>query len=263
MFKHRLVSHEEVDKIRELGFNVACIYLGYEITEDILNYCMEKGLYLLIPQFIALPTGVQYTWDVPEWRGHRGPTAIRRGIVEAYAKHPAVIGWYLGDEIEPSFIHHLKQLNHDCHELSPGLMTWHAGFYHDILPLYYDCADVFGYDFYPIARAVVSGGPLLRSRAGVADRECGALAAARSVRGLAADHGGLVVGGDPRRVADIGRDRDAGRRGEQALERAFRGAVAADRGGVRRVAVRGTHVHHLADRRTSALLRRGDDHRGN
>ncbi|MBR4900905.1 MAG: hypothetical protein IKZ46_08185 [Victivallales bacterium] len=152
MFKHRLVSHEEVDKIRELGFNVACIYLGYEITEDILNYCAEKGLYLLIPQFIALPTGVQYTWDVPEWRGHRGPAAIRRGIVEAYAKHPAVIGWYLGDEIEPSFIHHLKQLNHDCHELSPELMTWHAGFYHDILPLFYDCADVFGYDFYPIAR---------------------------------------------------------------------------------------------------------------
>ena len=150
MYKHQLASREEVDKIRGLGFNVACIYLGYDITEDILNYCAEKGLYLLIPQFIALPTGVQYSWDVPEWRGHSGPTAIRRGIVEAYAKHPAVIGWYLGDEVEPSFVHHLKQLNHDCHELSPGLMTWQVGFYNSILPLYYDCADIFGYDFYPI-----------------------------------------------------------------------------------------------------------------
>ncbi|MBM4050450.1 MAG: hypothetical protein FJ279_35595, partial [Planctomycetes bacterium] len=87
-----------------------------------------------------------------------GEDAMTRGVVEAFKGHPAVLAWYLNDELPPSYLPRLRARYQLVKELDPDHPTWIVHYYSDAKSLapYADTTDVLGVDPYPIASKPVT-----------------------------------------------------------------------------------------------------------
>ncbi|MBM4079597.1 MAG: hypothetical protein FJ278_07850, partial [Planctomycetes bacterium] len=87
-----------------------------------------------------------------------GEDAMTRGVVEAFKGHPAVLAWYLNDELPPSYLPRLRARYQLVKELDPDHPTWIVHYYSDAKSLapYADTTDVLGVDPYPIGRSPVT-----------------------------------------------------------------------------------------------------------
>lgn len=88
--------------------------------------------------------------------GFEGEEAIVRGTVELFRNHPALLGWYLNDELPLSMHDRLRARYRLVRDLDPDHPTWSVLWQVGELAGYLDTADVLGTDPYPVPHQPVT-----------------------------------------------------------------------------------------------------------
>jgi len=102
--------------------------------------------------------------------GFRGEETIVRGIVGEFKDHPAVLAWYLNDELPLAMRERLNARQRLVSELDPDHPTWAVLYQVDEFYGYLNSADVLGADPYPVSeRPVATVGDWMRKCAAVSD----------------------------------------------------------------------------------------------
>ncbi len=104
--------------------------------------------------------------------GFRGEDAIVRGIVGAFRDHPAVLAWYLNDELPLTMRDRLDARQRLVRQLDPQHPTWAVLYQVDEFYGYLNSADVLGSDPYPVPdRPVTMAADWTRKCAAVSDSQ--------------------------------------------------------------------------------------------
>jgi hypothetical protein len=102
--------------------------------------------------------------------GFRGEDAIVRGIVPLFRDHPAVLAWYLNDELPLTMRDRLDARQRLVRQLDPNHPTWAVLYQVDEFNGYLNSADVLGADPYPVTdRPVTMVSDWMRKCAAVSD----------------------------------------------------------------------------------------------
>ena len=106
---------------------------------------------------LAHSNGVKVIYSVKDfYAGHHGlktPAEARKRItqtVQALKDHPAIIAWYINDEMPLSMLDELTAHRQWLEELDPGRPTWVVLYQFDQVRSYLPTFDVIGTDPYPI-----------------------------------------------------------------------------------------------------------------
>jgi hypothetical protein len=118
-----------------------------ETIRECLDYSHEKGLKVLF--------GTQWVHEgirnaVTEWMGAKGETEVITKVVETFKDHPALLAWYLCDELPVSMKDRLEKRRALVNRLDPFHPTWSVFYQNEDLPLYGGGQDVIGVDNYPV-----------------------------------------------------------------------------------------------------------------
>lgn len=151
-----LPEEEELRLIAEAGFNCVMPYYLYGQTGASLE---AQRRYLDAAERIGVKTiySTKDIYDGPmiaaleQLHGWRGREAILRGLVETFRGHPNVIAWYTNDEKgvadAPQVVEHYEIIR----SLDEDHPIWMCDFRPEVIREFWDSADVFGVDWYPIA----------------------------------------------------------------------------------------------------------------
>jgi hypothetical protein len=147
----------ELDEIADSPFNVIMNYgINSGSIKQIRSYLdavNERGLKIIysIKDFYR---GTKY---YPREVGpYRGEEEMTRGVIREFRNHPAILAWYLNDELPRSYIPRLTQRYRLVKQLDPNHPTWTVLYQVDELRFYLNTADVIGTDPYPIPQKAVS-----------------------------------------------------------------------------------------------------------
>ena len=118
-----------------------------ESIRECLDYSHEKGLKVLF--------GTQWAHEgirnaLTYWMGAQGDTAVITKVVETFKDHPALLAWYLCDELPVSMKDRLEKRRALVNRLDPFHPTWSVFYQNDDLPFYGGGQDVIGVDNYPV-----------------------------------------------------------------------------------------------------------------
>ena len=144
---------DDADVIADSSFN--CI-MNYGVNggslEEIrayLNHLDEKGLHIIYSiKDVYARSGYEQLSVGP----FEGEEEVVKGIVGEFREHPAVLGWYLNDELPLSFLPQLEQHQQWVSELDPDHPTWVVLYQVGDLEHYLDTTDVMGVDPYPVPK---------------------------------------------------------------------------------------------------------------
>jgi hypothetical protein len=90
------------------------------------------------------------TWFAGSMLGFTGEDSIVDGVVRTFRDHPAILAWYLNDELPILMRDRLEARQRRVHELDPNHPTWSVINELADLPSYLATADVLGTDPYPV-----------------------------------------------------------------------------------------------------------------
>ena len=148
---------DELDEIADSPFNTI---LNYQISEgkaaqvrQYLDAVDEHGLKIIysIKDFYQ---GTKY-YPGRIWR-YRGEEEMTRGVIGEFKDHPAILAWYLNDELPPKYIPRLASRYRLVKQLDPNHLTWMAVYQVKELEDYLRTTDVIGTDPYPIPDRPIS-----------------------------------------------------------------------------------------------------------
>lgn len=116
---------------------------------------------------LAEQHGLKVIYSIKDWYhgSHYCPKDIRsvedeepkiRERVRAFRDHPALLAWYLNDELPQSFLPQLKAHQRFVEEEDPGHPTWVVLYQYREVGDYVETFDVIGTDPYPIGRSPAS-----------------------------------------------------------------------------------------------------------
>jgi hypothetical protein len=147
----------ELDDIADSPFNVIMNYgINSGSIKQIRSYLdavNERGLKIIysIKDFYR---GTKY---FPRKVGpYKGEEEMTRGVIREFRDHPAILAWYLNDELPRSYIPRLTERYRLVKQLDPNHPTWIVLYQVDELKFYLNTADVIGTDPYPIPRRPIS-----------------------------------------------------------------------------------------------------------
>lgn len=142
---------EHIDRVAESPFNtIMCYginYGGQEKVRAYLDYLHQRGV-KLIYSIKDVYEGTRYYHN--EQLGFKGEENIVRGIVTTFRDHPAVLAWYLNDELPLAMRDRLEARQRLVTELDPEHPTWAVLYQVGELFGYLGTADVLGTDPYPV-----------------------------------------------------------------------------------------------------------------
>lgn len=146
-----------LDEIADSPFNTITNYgINEASIQQIRRYLgavNKRGLKIIysIKDFYE---GTQY---YPGRVGHyRGEEEMTRGVIREFKNHPAILAWYLNDELPPKYIPRLAKRYKLVKALDPNRPTWIVLYQVNELKSYRDTTDIMGTDPYPIPRSSVS-----------------------------------------------------------------------------------------------------------
>ncbi|MFN6043907.1 MAG: carbohydrate binding domain-containing protein [Verrucomicrobiota bacterium] len=118
-----------------------------ESIRECLDYSHEKGLKILFgTQWVH--EGIRH--PITDWMGAQGETAVITKVVETFKDHPALLAWYLCDELPVSMKDRLEKRRALVNRLDPFHPTWSVFYQNDDLPFMGGGQDVIGVDNYPV-----------------------------------------------------------------------------------------------------------------
>jgi hypothetical protein len=162
---------EHLDRVAASPFNTIMCYGvsvgGVEKVRAYLDAFAARKL-KLIYSIKDVYAGTQYYYEPV--LGFRGEEAIVRGIVPLFRDHPAVLAWYLNDELPLTMRDRLDARQRLVKSLDPNHPTWSVLYQVDEFYGYLNSADVLGADPYPVSdRPVTMAGDWTRKCAAVSD----------------------------------------------------------------------------------------------
>ena len=129
------VTKENIERYAEGPFN--CLDTRWKMPRDHLDLCHAKGL--------LVTCGADYGFDHAD-EGKKWLTER----VNSLKDHPALLGWFVSDELPLSDLPMLKRRQSWMEELDPDHPTWYAQDVVREARHYLGVADVIGLDPYPI-----------------------------------------------------------------------------------------------------------------
>jgi hypothetical protein len=156
-FYFSTLREEDMKTLSRAGFNCAMPYafsrLDPERAGDLLDMAHRHGI-KVIYSIKDLYAGMRYT---PRWLKTEEEAEARvRQVVERFRSHPAVLAWYLNDELPPPWRERLEARYRFVRRLDPDHPTWAVLYQVDQLAEYRHTCDVLGTDPYPVARSPVA-----------------------------------------------------------------------------------------------------------
>ena len=142
---------QHVDRIAASPFNtVMCYGINGGSIDQVRRYLdyLARGKLKLIYSLKDMYAGT--TWFEGSMLGFRGEDNIVEGVVRAFRDHPAILAWYLNDELPILMRDRLEARQRRVHELDPNHPTWSVINELSDLPGYLATADVLGTDPYPV-----------------------------------------------------------------------------------------------------------------
>lgn len=140
-----------IDRVAISSFNTIMCYGinagGLDKVRAYLDYLQERNI-KIIYSVKDVYAGTKYFREPV--LGFRGEENIIRNIVAAFRDHPAVLGWYLNDELPLSMRDRLEGRQRLVTGLDPNHPTWAVLYQVNELYGYLGTADVLGTDPYPI-----------------------------------------------------------------------------------------------------------------
>ena len=125
----------------EGGFNTMMPY--YHPTRQDLDAFQKAGV-------MVLYTLIDFTRKGYAASGVKEGADLVTKRVEEFRDHPAVLGWYMGDEVPPKHVPVMVDYNNLVHRLDPEHPTWIVLDRPNHVRLLRDAYDVIGVDPYPI-----------------------------------------------------------------------------------------------------------------
>ncbi len=118
-----------------------------ETIRECLDYSHDKGLKIIF--------GAQWVHEgtrnaLTSWMGAQGETEVITKAVETFKDHPALLAWYLCDELPVSMKDRLEKRRALVNRLDPFHPTWSVFYQNDDLPFYGGGQDIIGVDNYPV-----------------------------------------------------------------------------------------------------------------
>lgn len=150
IYKHRLTSRAEVDTLAGAGFNTVCVYMGHELKPEILDYCAERGLRVIPSIKDAMPPGATHM-ILRQYDGLSDYREIAEAIIRKYREHPALLAWYIADELDSSYAPLLRARHEQVQKLDPDHPTFSVFYQH--FPEFAGCQTIMGVDPYPVTEA--------------------------------------------------------------------------------------------------------------
>ena len=129
------VTKENIDRYAEGPFN--CLDTRWRMPREHLDICHAKGLLVTC----GVDNGFDHADEGRKWLTER---------VNALKDHPALMGWFVSDELPLSDLPMLKRRQSWMEELDPDHPTWYAQDVVREARHYLGIADVIGLDPYPI-----------------------------------------------------------------------------------------------------------------
>ena len=129
------VTKENIERYAEGPFN--CLDTRWRMPREHLDICHAKGLLVTC----GVDNGFDHADEGKKWLTER---------VNALKDHPALMGWFVSDELPLSDLPMLKRRQGWMEELDPDHPTWYAQDVVREARHYLGVADVIGLDPYPI-----------------------------------------------------------------------------------------------------------------
>jgi hypothetical protein len=122
---------------------------GLEVIRQALDKCRKKNVKVVFSLKDVYPKGAT-NYACETWNGITGPDNITEAIVNGLKDHPALLAWYVCDELDVSWSKQLTARRRQVNELDPGHPTLAIFYQYDKLPYYLNGFDILGTDSYPI-----------------------------------------------------------------------------------------------------------------
>lgn len=157
-----LPSAAELDRIAAAGFNCLMPYgsmsmkcegtkrEGAEAIREALDACERRGLKVI---FSIKDVYAGTRWERIRFLDAAGETDVVRRVVTSFRDHPAILAWYVNDELPVTMLDRLTARRREVNRLDPAHPAWAVLYQFDELPHYGPTCDVLGVDPYPIADA--------------------------------------------------------------------------------------------------------------
>lgn len=159
-----LFHDKDLKRIADAGFNCAQIYASFTMhgnpktgdpVKDIRNRLdafQRHNLKLLFSVNQQLPG---YFQGAEEFAGGIGKLAAARRVAEIFGNHPALLGYYVSDEVSRSLVPEIVKLRETLAKADPWHPSWTLTYRMNDLPYYGISGDVIGVDPYPISAVPV------------------------------------------------------------------------------------------------------------
>lgn len=140
-----------LDRIAASPFNTIMCYGinvgGTNAVREYLDYAAGKGVKIIY--------SIKDVYEGTRWfhqpvLGWRGEENIVRNVVQTFRAHPALLAWYLNDELPLTMRDRLEARQRLVQQLDPNHPTWAVLYQVGDLFGYLNTADVLGTDPYPI-----------------------------------------------------------------------------------------------------------------
>ncbi|MBC7326636.1 hypothetical protein H5T87_00785 [bacterium] len=139
-------DEEHLKRISEAGFNTILCY-GYGAGENPKAY-MDRAEKYGLKVIYSIKDFYEGTPYFPQ-RGKSG-LELAKEYVEELRNHPALLAWYINDELPVAYIPQLTAMFNLVKKLDPNHPQFQVLYEIPDLELYYNCTDIIGVDPYPI-----------------------------------------------------------------------------------------------------------------
>ena len=152
------VNEDQLAEIADSPFNCLLAY-GTDLVpagqmRHFLDRMQAAGLRLVYCLNDVYPTATYL--EGKSWEGIRGNDAIAAAVVAAYRDHPAVLAWYLNDELPHALAPRLEDYYHRVQSGDPAHPCFIVLCNRSELPYFPQTTDILGVDPYPIPREPVT-----------------------------------------------------------------------------------------------------------
>ncbi|MBI5093683.1 MAG: hypothetical protein HZB26_14720 [Candidatus Hydrogenedentes bacterium] len=147
-------KEEYLAEVADSPFNTILAYGTDNVPRDTmlryLDLMQEKGLKLIYCMNDVYPTA-EYFKD-KKWEGVTGNDAISAAVVAAYRNSPAVLAWYLNDELPHKLVPQLEDYYQRTAAADPSRPCFIVLCNKSELPYFPTTTDIMGVDPYPIPK---------------------------------------------------------------------------------------------------------------